>query len=187
MRDNYPFIEAGEIAGFLIRSVKSIHMRAKTLNIKKHFSFKHQQGVTFYTHGKHSQFKKGVTPWNKGISYNAGGGSVETRFKKGRYVSFKDGYIQYSKGRPYRWVYAGTGKRELLHRKIWREAHGVIPKGTNIQFKDGNTLNCDITNLYPIERKHQVKKNSIHRFPLELQKTIRVLHKLKRKIKAYEE
>lgn len=45
------------------------------------------------------------------------------------------------------------------HRWLWEQAHGAIPKGYNVQFKDGDTLNCVLDNLYLISRKKQLRKN----------------------------
>jgi hypothetical protein len=38
-------------------------------------------------------------------------------------------------------------KRKYLHRKVWEDFYGEIPKGFTIHHKDGNKLNNDITNL----------------------------------------
>lgn len=43
---------------------------------------------------------------------------------------------------------------------IWKEYYGSIPKGHNIQFKDGNRKNCTIENLYIIDRRKQMLENS---------------------------
>lgn len=34
-----------------------------------------------------------------------------------------------------------------LHQEIWKEAHGTIPLGHYVGFKDGNNDNCDLKNL----------------------------------------
>jgi hypothetical protein len=45
---------------------------------------------------------------------------------------------------------------EALHREIWREKHGPIPKGYCVHHKDENTANNDINNLVLIARgEHQ--------------------------------
>lgn len=46
------------------------------------------------------------------------------------------------------------------HREwLWEQAHGPIPKGYNVQFKDGNSLNCTMDNLYLISKAKQIRKN----------------------------
>ena len=41
---------------------------------------------------------------------------------------------------------------ELLHRAVWEEHNGPIPKDMMIGFKDSNKLNCDISNLMLMSR-----------------------------------
>ena len=45
------------------------------------------------------------------------------------------------------------------HRYIWEKAFGPIPKGHCVQFKDGDTTNCILDNLYLISRAKQVRRN----------------------------
>jgi hypothetical protein len=179
-----------EIARQLGRSYGSTAQHAIKIGLAKSEAFKEsvQSGmfVRGRNYGKEYRFPKGFVPWNKGKKYNPGGRSVETRFKKGRPVTYKDVYIHKSKGRPYKWVYAGTGKRKLLHRVTWEKYFGPVPKGHNVQFLDGDTLNCDISNLYLISRKKQMRRNSIQRFPKELIRTMKTLGRLKKKIKSHE-
>lgn len=93
-----------------------------------------------------------------------------------------DGYVE---------VKVRDGKKqnnfELKHRLIWEKHNGKISKGNNIQFKDGNRLNCKIDNLYMISRAEQVsKENTIHRYPGELKRAIRLTNKLNKQIKENE-
>lgn len=41
---------------------------------------------------------------------------------------------------------------EFLHRAVWEENNGPIPKGMMVSFKDSNKLNCDISNLMLITK-----------------------------------
>lgn len=36
---------------------------------------------------------------------------------------------------------------------VWEQANGAIPKGCFLVFLDGNPLNCELDNLYPVNRK----------------------------------
>ena len=42
---------------------------------------------------------------------------------------------------------------ESLHREVWKDANGVIPKGYQIHHKDGNTHNNSIENLEMVTTK----------------------------------
>ncbi len=75
-------------------------------------------------------------------------------------------------------------KLVLKHRYVWEQSFGAIPKGFNIQFKDGNRQNCDIQNLYMISREEQLKtQNSVYaKYPEEIVKLIQLKGALKRQI-----
>jgi len=110
------------------------------------------------------RFKPGMTPWNKGLKGLDIGGR-QTQFKPGftphntkhdmaittRYHKRED--------RHYKFIRIAKGKWELLHRYVWRQHYGEIPKGMIIAFRDGNALNCDIGNLECISRKENMARN----------------------------
>lgn len=71
----------------------------------------------------------------------------------------------------------------LLHREVWRQAHGSYPKrGEALVFKDGNKLNCSPDNLELISRKELMSRNSYHNYPPEIAKTIQLIGVLNRRI-----
>ena len=41
---------------------------------------------------------------------------------------------------------------EFLHRAVWEEHNGPVPKGMTVSFRDSNRLNCDIDNLMLITK-----------------------------------
>ncbi len=47
-----------------------------------------------------------------------------------------------------------------LHHIIWIEHNGPIPRGHKVVFKDGNHLNCDISNLELLTNSDQVKRHA---------------------------
>lgn len=111
--------------------------------------------------------------------------SKATRFSKGHtpHNTKKDLdlSIRNTKGYPYYWIRIKLAKWELLHRYIWKKYHGDIPPGHNVQFKDGNSLNCEIDNLYLIHRKSQaiINKTGGKSIPQELHNTILLINQLK--------
>ena len=64
----------------------------------------------------------------------------------------------------------------LKHRIIWEQHNGVIPAGYNVQFKNRNTQDCRIENLYIISKSEQMRtENSlVARYPKEVQEVIRL-------------
>ena len=79
--------------------------------------------------------------------------STRTRFRKGHRpantravgteVVHADGYV---------FVKVDGGKPVLKQRYVWEKAHGPIPTGYCIRFRDGNRQNCDLSNLEMISR-----------------------------------
>lgn len=138
-----------------------------------------------------SRFQKGHEPFNKGKKMNEylSKESMEkmkrTQFKSGQLPSNTkhDGAIslRYHKGSSYFYVRQEIGKWMPLHREIWIAAHGPIPSNHNVQFKDGNSLNVDLSNLYLIDRKTQlrVNKEGGNELPFYLQRTIQLIYQLK--------
>jgi hypothetical protein len=137
-------------------------------------------------------FPKGHIPANKGkkqvtyMSAEAIAKTVHTRFQPGqipknwRPVGSEridvDGYVWTKVAEPNKW-------RQKNH-LTWEKHYGPIPKGMNCQFRDGNRQNMDISNLYLISKRQQLKEqNSMYaRYPKEIQDNIRALGYLTRKI-----
>lgn len=109
--------------------------------------------------GCDTRFQKGGISWNKGKKMDPNPNCIATQFKKGhvshnhkpigtislRYHK-KNGYVYYIK--------VFEGKWELLNRYVWEKETGEkLQSKEIITFKDGNTLNCDISNLEKITKK----------------------------------
>jgi len=95
-----------------------------------------------YEKVKHTFFKKGIVPHNT--------------YKNGHQV------IRESHNRKY-WMIKVPQHSSLQYKHLWlwRLHYGPIPKNHNVQFKDGDSLNCVIENLYLIDRKDQVIQNTL--------------------------
>ena len=50
---------------------------------------------------------------------------------------------------------------EFLHRAVWAEHNGPIPEGMMVIFRDGNRLNCDISNLTLVSKKENAALNKL--------------------------
>lgn len=182
----YPNRPSIEIAKQLQRTLRSIYTQAKLLNIRKsdQYLLTAESGrmVKGSTIGIGHRYKKGHTTWNKNTKGLTG--RNRTSFKPGqRPINYrpvgstrfdKDGYIMIKVQDPRKW--------QLLHRNLWEKAHGNIPAGHTIIFKDGNKLNCVLENLAIISREENMLRNSIQRYPEEIKSAIKTLSKLKKTI-----
>lgn len=52
-----------------------------------------------------------------------------------------------------------TGDRELLHRQVWKDAYGEIPRGFNIHHINGDKLDNRLENLEMLSASEHTKKH----------------------------
>lgn len=192
LRRAYPHISTGKLAAHLGLTITQVLRKASTLGLRKSTGYRRSPQSSCFKPGNQkglaTQFKKGNTPFNKGKHHNAGGRSVEARFKVGHVphntvpigsmVTDTYGYL----------VQKATDKRNgcnwrPVHLLIWEEAHGPVPAGHVIMFKDGDKRHVALNNLACISQTENMRRNSIHRYPPELERTIRTAAKLRKTIK----
>ena len=160
LRQIYPDHSNEYCAQFLHRSKRSCQHKAFELGISKTPEFAKQQFTA-------NQFKKGHVPFNKGkkwehyMSEEGQRKASETFFGGKPHNTPPPGYEVLRaahRGKRYWWIKPADGRRMMpKHRWLWEQAYGSIPKGYNVQFKDGDTTNCVLDNLYLITRDKQMK------------------------------
>ena len=177
-----PNIFTADIAKRLDRTLSQVYNKARTMGLKAPLERIRLAGKlgTNHPNAVAHRFKKGSVPPNKGkkMSPEVYEKLKETMFKKGnspvnhREVGSErinvDGYIEIKVAEPNVW--------RLKHRIIWEQHNGVIPAGYNVQFKNRNTQDCRIENLYIISKSEQMRtENSlVARYPKEVQEVIRL-------------
>ena len=177
-----PNILSADIAKRLDRTLSQVYYKARTMGLKAPLERIRLAGKlgTNHPNAVAHRFKKGSVPPNKGkkMSPEVYEKVKETMFKKGnspvnhREVGSErlnvDGYIETKVAEPNVW--------RLKHRIIWEQYNGVIPAGYNVQFKNHNTQDCRIENLYIISKAEQMRtENSlVARYPKEVQEVIRL-------------
>lgn len=193
LRRAYPMTSSGDIARKLGRSVRSVYTQAQIMGLRKSGEFLAAIGRrTSKSPGAIAhQFKKGQPPANKGkkMPPETYARVAPTMFRKGNVPANHrpigservnvDGYVEIKVAEPNVW--------KQKHRVVWEQEYGPIPKGSNIQFRNGNRQDIRIENLYLISRQDQLKnENSLMaRYPEELRKVIRLKGTLKRQITLY--
>ena len=177
-----PKVFPKDIAKMLGRALQQVYNKARAMGLKAPMERSRLAGKlgTNHPNAVAHRFKKGSVPPNKGkkMSPEVYEKVKETMFKKGnspvnhREVGSErinvDGYIEIKVAEPNRW--------KLKHRIIWEQINGEIPKGYNVQFKNHNTQDCRIENLYIISHAEQMRtENSlVARYPKEVQEVIRL-------------
>ncbi|MDR2186876.1 MAG: HNH endonuclease [Azonexus sp.] len=180
LQECYPDYPAEIIAAALGRSLKSVYGKANALGLEKSAAFKASRlsGRLDGVIGKESRFQNGHTPWNKNMKGLCHANSVATQFKPGhlggraaeRLAAIgaerlsKEGYLvrKINNDLPMhrRW--------RFVHLLLWEAAHGPLPPGHALCFKDGDKRNITLENLELITRGELMARNTIHRLPPEL-------------------
>ncbi|MDR2148815.1 MAG: HNH endonuclease [Tannerella sp.] len=194
----YPDMLTREIAEIFGCSIYGIRKRAGLFRLKKSREFVRETARMRSLEPGHgsrkSRFPKGHIPFNRGkrqTEYMS-----PEMIERVKSTGYRRGHVPHN-ARPAGYerldregyvLIKVEGRRRLVskHRWIWEQHHGIVPKGWNIQFRDGNRQNCDIDNLYVISRSEQIHNNSIMRYPKEIRKAIRNIHKLNKCIKNHE-
>lgn len=145
-----------------------------------------------------AQFKQGHKPFNTGkkmkdyLSPEKYERMSSTMFVKGRqpWNTSVDGDVrqrQDSRGYTYSHIRISKGKWIHLHRHLYALVHGPIPRGCNVQFRDGDTTNVTIENLYLVSRAKQVQHNKKggNKVPHELKQTIDLIADVRKATKAH--
>ena len=191
IRQRYPFEPTKKIADDLGLSESSVYNRAFAMGIKKDPVYlRSTQFPPGYLGGKATQFQKGQAPPNKGqkMSKDLYQKVAKTMFKKGNKPMNTQpiGTIHQrsdKSGKMYLYIKLADSNWQLLNRYTWEQYHAPIPKGLIVAYKDGNYLNNDIDNLMLLTKKENMARNTIQRFPVELQNLIKINCKLNKKIK----
>ena len=159
------------VADFIRSNYKGIGAQKMTSMVNQEFNtaYSVSQITAYYKNhklnsGLTGRFQKGHVPPNKGNKGVCAPGCEKTQFKKGHTPANKlpigtiltkaDGYV---------WKKIGEGARDWrqLHILNWEEAHGPVPDGYLIIFKDGDHQNCALDNLTMVTRgEHAVMNKS---------------------------
>ena len=187
--DLYPHHSSKYIAELLGVSITKVYNTAWAANVKKSAEYMlTPESGRIIEPSVANQFKPGHTPHNKGKQMDAEiyDKVAPTMFKKGNkpHNTKPVGTINVradTQGRLYQYIKIKDCQWELLQRHVWTQANGEIPPGSVVIFLDGNYLNCELNNLQVISRRENMARNTIQRYPAELQEVMKLTSKLKRK------
>ena len=185
----YPHHSSKYIAELLGVSISKVYNTAWDAKVKKSAQYMlTPESGRIIEPSVANQFKPGHTPHNKGkqISAEIYEKVAPTMFKRGNkpHNTKPNGTINVradTQGRLYQYIKIKDCQWELLQRHVWTQANGEIPPGSVVIFLDGNYLNCELNNLQVISRRENMARNTIQRYPAELQEVMKLTCKLKRK------
>lgn len=193
LRRRYPHEPTADLVSALPgRTLTTIYQRAWMLRLSKTAKYLASPAAhrTDGRKGMGTRFQKGQQSWNKGKSGYMGANRT----------SFPRGHM------PHNWKPVGTtrtnseGYRDIkitdlrrgaldwrgLHRLNWIAAHGPIPKGMFLRFRDGDRLNTVVENLELVDRATHLFRNYHGRYPLEVRQAIQLRGALTRQINKRE-
>lgn len=209
VRRRYPDTPTRDLALELGVSHLALYQRAEKLGVKKtpeHIARTLEEcGRQAVEAGRAHRFQKGIVPANKGLRRPGWyrGRMRETQFKKGQpptntmpLWSFRWIRCGSGKGRGKGTAYMAlkTGKPapppmngwEWVHKMVWEQAHGPIPAGHRIWWKDGDHANNALSNLELLSDRDHMLRTTVHNLPKPLVEVIQLAGALKRKIRAKE-
>lgn len=192
----FPHVRTGDLAAALGRSYSSVHYRAKLLGLEKSQAFRAspKSGRTGHDdRGAAGRFNRGNVPHNKGKRWHAGGRSVETQFKPGQapknWMPIGSERIRSDGTRERKMTDTGNTPRDWvpIAQITWAKHHGPIPRGHLVRMKDSNPANClDISNLECISKAENMRRNTRHRYPQDINDAISAKAALSRRINKLE-
>ena len=186
IKENYLTIPGKRMAKILGKSSTFVYLNMKKLGLIVPPDILQQ-------FKKDSQIQKGNVPFNKGKKIEEYMTEDEIlRFKENSYKkgnkphnTHADGFISIRKTKKGEYYQIKINDKRIdLHRHIYSLKFGPIPRGYNIQFKDGNSLNVDPDNLFAISRFNQafINNNGGYKIPFEYYETLKLIQSLKQKL-----
>lgn len=192
LRENYLAIPVKQIARNINKSPTFVKIRLRQLELEIPDEVRRARKYL-------NTYGKGHAPANKGkrmIEYMSPE-SIEkfrtTQFKKGLkpHNSKEDGMISKridNRGIPYLVIRVSAGVWEYLKVYKWAKEHGAPPpKGMCLRHIDGNTLNCELSNLKLITMRENMLMNSIINLPADLRESMAAVRQLRKKITKIKE
>lgn len=196
LRRRYPHEPTAVLALALRRSCSATSVRAKLLGLRKTAAYLASSAACRLRRGDgvgtRFQYQKGHVPHNKGLRRPGWhrGRMKETQFPKGNCpqtwrpvgteVLDRDGYrkrkIADDRTRPSRFNW------KFVHVLVWETAHGPVPKGHAVVFRNGDRADIRLANLELVTRRTLMKRNSVHTLPKPLADTIQLLGALNRQL-----
>ncbi|HEX6827374.1 MAG TPA: HNH endonuclease signature motif containing protein [Burkholderiales bacterium] len=195
LRRLYPDTITDKLVLVFWRPVRQIYAKANQLWLRKSAAYLSSQDSGRLLRGVRrspaTEFQPGQVPHNKGLRRPgwAPGRMRETQFKPGQVSKRWDPEVYCvgalrinSDGGLDIKVADGPRGWCCMARWVWEQAHGPIPRGRAVRYRNGDSHDTRIENLYLATRRDLMRANSIHNLPQPLADVIRLRGAVIRKI-----
>ena len=183
LRRHYATRTADEIGRATGHSPLTVYNHARLLGLRKDKAWLQEHGRRNSQHPNcvAHRWSADHHPQNKGrrqtefMSREGIERSARTRFKKGHqphnahpvgYESVRDNGYTYIKA-------DGMGRMMLKHRWLWEQAHGAIPEGYTVMFRDGDRTHCVLENLELVSRQDACRRRTMNETEQERRERVR--------------
>jgi len=203
LRAFFPNSSTRATARKLARTVTAVNGAAHNLGLKKSQTYLAGAFLKLVRRGLQAgarhRFPPGHVPANKGLRRPgyAPGRMAETQFKKGQrphtwlpvgtVQANSDGYLRRKITDGRGGIGANSKDWEFVHRRVWEKAHGPIPKGHRLWWKDRDHDNCALENLELLSDVEHMARTTIHNLHPDLKRAILMKGALTRKIREMQE
>jgi hypothetical protein len=196
MRRTYPHTSTAAIARQLRRTYTAICARAKLLGLRKSAAYLASPDACRLRRGDNVgapfRFQPGHVPANKGLRRPgwSPGRMKDTQFKKGvpsrNYMPIGstrliDGYVYRKVSDVPNVPYMVNWKAE--HVLLWERAHGPVPAGHALVFRNRDRADIRLDNLELLTRRELMARNTVHSLPPPLAQAVQLLGALNRQIR----
>jgi hypothetical protein len=167
-----------EVGDYIRENYRGVGPKEMAQRLNDHFGSHYTASQIKGFYGNHKlnsgitgRFEKGIVPANKGKKGQCAPGCEKTFFQKGNLphntkpIGYeritRDGYIEVKIAmRPSR--PDCNDNFVAKHRLVWEAANGPIPPGHVIIFLDGDTTNCELSNLQLVTQAENQMLNKRH-------------------------
>jgi hypothetical protein len=185
LRAIFPDMPTATVARRMRRTVPAVQRRAGILGLSKSAAYLASAQAGRFRRGDNVgaafRFKPGHEPANKGLRRPgwSPGRMRETQFKRGTLNGFAAAHVRplgstrLIDGYVYRKVsdvpnVPHTVNWKPEHNLIWVIAHGPLPPGHVLKFKNGDRTDMRLDNLELISRRQLMARSSVHNLPKPL-------------------
>lgn len=199
LRRLFPDAPTIQLVPVFRRTLQAIRARAGTLGLHKSAAFMASPHAYRFRRGQGGgeacRFAKGHVPANKGTRRPGWhrGRMKETQFKKGQlngvaaHRFMPIGSFRIADGYLYRKISAVPGpwtvNWKMEHVLVWARAHGPVPSGHALAFRNRDRTDVRLENLELLTRRELMARNTVHNLPKPLAQTVQLLGQLNRQIR----